>query len=170
PGDEEDDMRMGETLHQRTAKEERGRDHQRVAAAHDVGKPAGEESADKTTDQQGCDGEAKAIRRGPAARHEAERLGQSVLRAVDGAAVISEQKAADRGDGDNRADESHVRALRTRFNHSTLPCISSPGFPGEENLLAVTRVISRTQRLSFPSSVCVPWPCVRRAAGPTIRE
>ena len=46
---------------------------------------------------------------------------QPVLRAVHGAAVVAEQKAADRRDGDDRADEPHVRALRTRFNHSPLP-------------------------------------------------
>ena len=53
---------------------------------------------------------------------EVERLGQAVLRAVHGAAVIAEQEAADRRDGDDRADEAHVRALRTCFNHLTLPC------------------------------------------------
>ena len=36
---------------------------------------------------------------------------QPVLRAVDGAAVIAEQQAADRRDRDDGADKAHIRPL-----------------------------------------------------------
>ena len=72
--DQEDEVRVRETLDQRTDKEERGRDHHRVAAAHDVGEPAGKEGADEAADQQRGDGEAEAVGRRPAAGDQAERL------------------------------------------------------------------------------------------------
>ena len=45
---------------------------------------------------------------------------QAVLGAVHGAAVIAEQEPADRRHSDDRADKSHVRALRTCYPWCTL--------------------------------------------------
>ncbi len=111
PGDDEQHMRVGQALDQRPAEEQQGSDHHRVAAAHDVRQPSGEEGADEAADQQRPDGEPKS---GIA---EVERAAQAALSAIHGAAVIAEQEPADRRNGDDGPDETHVRARATRFGH-----------------------------------------------------
>ena len=55
---------------------------------------------------------------------QAESLPQALLRAVDGSAVVAEQKPADRRHCDDGADIAHVGPLRTRLNHPRSPSLS----------------------------------------------
>src|SRR6185437_4207749 len=105
---------------QRPGKKQCGGEHHRVPPPHKIGETAGEECADEASDQQRCDCKSEPIARRPASFDEPERSLQSRLRAVHRAAVVAEQEPADRGDGDDCADESHVRALRT-YLHSLSP-------------------------------------------------
>ena len=53
---------------------------------------------------------------------------QAVLGSVYRAAVIAEQKTADRRDRDDGADEAHIGPCRARFRHNFLPKV--PRFVG----------------------------------------
>ncbi len=92
--------------------------------------------------------------------HQVERLGEAVLRAVHGAAVVTEQEAADRRHGDDRADEAHVRTLWTSFRHDPLPRPSTVSGNTE------SPPAQSPNRCGLPSlsSACLP-----PAARPTIR-
>ena len=104
-------------------------EHHHVAPAHQVGQATGEEGADEAADQQRSDGEAEP---GVA---EVEGVPQPLLGAVHRAAVIAEQKAADRRHGDDRADISHVRPLRDLPPSYRLSLDSTGGCPVSGNTL-----------------------------------
>ena len=110
---------MCQSLRKRTAEEEQRGNHHHVAPPKKVRKSAGEESADEAADQQGSDGEAEA------AVAELEGCSKSFLCPVyRSQAVIAEQGPAD-CHRDDRSNETHVRAVSTRFDHLLSPSCAS---------------------------------------------
>src|SRR5436190_1337703 len=81
---------------------------------------AGEEGADEAADEQGGDSETEPVGGRPASGNKIEGPDQAVLGAVDGTAVITEQESADRRHGNDRADKSHIRTLRSGI-HFCIP-------------------------------------------------
>ena len=114
PGDHEKPVQMGQALSQRPGDEQRGGDQHHVAAPDHIGQPPGEERADRATDQQRADRETQF---GCA---QVEFGCQAGLGAVDRAAVVTEQEAADGRDRDDCGNQRHVDAAARLYAHLSL--------------------------------------------------